>query len=70
MILVNAENGQNLIAHAFNLKDQFRKLLHAQREKHDLTQLFAFEVKVFYNTASDFWRMFINLEEMLHKYSN
>jgi hypothetical protein len=35
-----------------------------------MLQLFALEVKVFYNTATDFWRMFIKLDELMEKYKN
>jgi hypothetical protein len=36
--------------------------------KLDLAQIFALEVKVFYNTSVDFWRMTLDLEEVKNKH--
>ena len=69
LTLVNSTNGQNLITMFFNLDDENEKLTQLLANKVDLNYIFTLELKVFFNTAQDYWRISISsLDEILEKY--
>lgn len=68
LILVNAKDGANFTSLYFNLLKDFEKLVHLHELNYDLLQIFAMEVKVFYNVPMDFWRMYLNMEDIYNKY--
>lgn len=70
IVLVNAKDGSNLTCMYFNFHEQLEKLMQMQKKNLDLCQLIAMEVKVFYNTAVDFWRMHIDVDQIYKKYIN
>jgi hypothetical protein len=52
----------------FNLDDENKKLTQLLAEKVDLNYVFSLELKAFYNTASDFWRIHVSLDDIISKY--
>ena len=70
LILVDAKDGANLTTVYFNFQQDLKYLVMLHEANFDLNQLFAMEVKVFYNLAMDFWRMIISPEELWNKYKN
>ena len=51
LVLVNAKDGNNLTTIYFNLLEDLKLLLKLHEDGFDLAQLFAMEIKVFYNLA-------------------
>lgn len=68
LTLVNSVNGQNLITTFFNLDDENEQLTELLANKVDLNYVFSLELKVFYNTAQDYWRIMVSLEDIMNKY--
>ncbi len=68
LMLANAKNGANLTSLYFNLEGDFEKLAKINLENFDLLELFAMEVKVFFNSAMDYWRMDLDIDELVRKY--
>ena len=67
--LFNEENSQQLITLFFNLEKETPTILDMHESKLNLLSIFGMAVKVFYNNANDFWRMFIDVDSLKENFS-
>lgn len=68
--LFNEESMQQLITLFFNLQNETPVILDLLAKQLDILHVLGTELKVFYNTASDYWRIHIDMDKLTAEYAN